>query len=203
MHKIFVSKTCNFIKVYNSIPTILSKENKKFVYADIESGANKRGFESAIDWLKSSDMIYQCSLVNKIEPPLKAYKQENYFKLYLNDVGLLTSLLDINFSDILLDNSFMFKGAIAENYVVQTFTCNEIPLYYWKSSNQAEIDFLLYNTDGIIPVEVKANSNTKSKSLGVYINKYKPKYAIRISSKNFGFNNDIKSIPLYAAYLIK
>ena len=127
----------------------------------------------------------------------------DYFKLYLNDVGLLTSLLEMNFSDILLDTEYMFKGAIAENYIAQTFRANNIPLYYWKSNNSAEIDFLLYNDDGIIPVEVKANNNTKSKSLKLYMEKYNPKYSIRISTKNFGYTNNIKSIPLYAAFLIK
>lgn len=190
-------------KVYKSVPASLAKENKKFKYTDIEKGANKRGFESAIDWLKASDMIYQCSLVNKIQAPLKVYEQTDYFKLYLNDVGLLTSLLEIDFSNILLDNEFMFKGAIAENYVAQAFQANNITLYYWKSKNSAEIDFLLYNQDGVIPVEVKANDNTKSKSLKIYVEKYNPKYSIRISTKNFGCTNNIKSIPLYATFLIK
>ena len=189
-------------KVYKTIPTVLAKENRKFQYSDIETGANKRGFESAIDWLKSSDMIYKSHLVNKIEPPLKVYEQQDYFKLYLNDVGILTSLLEINFSDIILDNNFMFKGSIAENYVAQALSANNISLYYWKSANTAEIDFILYNQDGIIPVEVKAKDNTKSKSLVAYMEKYHPKYAIRVSAKNFGFNNNIKSIPLYAAFMI-
>lgn len=197
------SESIKIEKVYKSIPTILSKENKKFQYKEIEKGAKKREFESAIDWLKASNLIYQCTLINKIQPPLKAFEQVDYFKLYLNDVGLLTSLLGINFSDILLDTEYMFKGAIAENYVAQTFRTNDIPLYYWKSSNSAEIDFLLYGKDGIVPVEVKANNNTKSKSLKIYMEKYNPKYAIRISTKNFGYTNNIKSIPLYAAFLIK
>ena len=189
-------------KVYKTIPSSLAKENKKFQYADIEKGAKRREFESAIDWLKASNLIYQCTLVNKIEPPLKAFEKLEFFKLYVNDVGLLTSLLEIDFSDILLNKPFMLKGAIAENYVAQTFKTNNISLYYWKSNNSAEIDFLLYNKDGIIPVEVKATDNTKSKSLNYYIEKYNPKYAIRLSTKNFGFNNNIKSIPLYAVFCI-
>lgn len=197
------SESVKIEKVYRAIPVSLAKENKKFKYTDIEKGANKRSFESAIDWLKASNLIYQCTLVNKIEPPLKVYEQLDYFKVYLNDVGLLTSLLEIDFSDILLDNEFMFKGSIAENYVAQTFRINNISLYYWKSGNMAEIDFLLYNKDGIIPIEVKASNNTKSKSLKIYNEKYNPKYSIRVSTKNFGFNNNIKSIPLYAAFLIK
>ena len=190
-------------KVYNAIPASLAKENKKFKYAYIEQDANKRRFESAIDWLESSEMVYMCKFINKVEPPVKAYVKDDTFKLYLNDVGILTSLLDIEFPEILLNKNFIFKGAIAENYVAQTFVSNNIPLYYWNSGNKAEIDFLLYNKDGIIPVEVKAGDNTQSKSLNAFMKKYNPKYAIRISTKNFGFVNDIKSIPLYATFCIK
>lgn len=190
-------------KVYKTIPNSLAKENKKFKYVDIEKGSTKRIFESAIDWLESSEMIYKCKYINKVEVPLKVYAQENSFKLYLNDVGILTSLLEIEFSEILLNESFMFKGAIVENYVAQAFQTNDITLYYWTSGNKAEVDFLLYNKDGIIPVEVKAGNNTQSKSLNVYKEKYNPKYSIRLSTKNFGFSNGIKSIPLYAAFCIK
>ena len=181
----------------------LAKENKKFKYADIEKGANKRGFESAIDWLESSEMIYKCKYINKVEPPLKVYAQDDTFKLYLSDIGILTSLLEIQFSEILLNENFMFKGAIVENYVAQAFRANNISLYYWNSGNKAEVDFLLYNKDGIIPVEVKAGDNTQSKSLNIYKEKYNPKYSIRISTKNFGFTNGIKSIPLYATFCIR
>lgn len=195
-------ETIKIEKVYKTIPTILAKENKKFKYVEIEKKASKREYESAIDWLVSSNLVYQCTLVNKIEAPLKAFEQLDYFKLYVNDVGILTSLLEIKFSDILLNNNFMLKGAIAENYVAQAFATNGITLNYWKSKNNAEIDFLLYNDDGIIPVEVKADENTKAKSFNLYMEKYKPKYGIRISAKNFGFNNNIKSIPLYAVFCI-
>ncbi len=197
------SESIKIEKVYNAIPGSLAKENKKFKYVDIEKGANKRGFESAIDWLESSEMVYKCKRINKVEPPLKVYASDDTFKLYLSDVGILTSLLEIEFSEILLNSNFMFKGAIVENYVAQAFTMNNISLYYWNSSNKAEVDFLLYNKDGIIPVEVKAGDNTQSKSLNIYKEKYNPKYCIRISAKNFGFTNGIKSIPLYAIFCIK
>lgn len=197
------SESIKIEKVYNAIPTSLAKENKKFKYVDIEKGANKRSFETAIDWLESSNMIYKCKYINKVEPPLKAYAQEDIFKLYLSDVGILTSLLEMEFSEILLNENFMYKGAIIENYVAQAFKTNDISLYYWNSGNKAEVDFLLYNKDGIIPVEVKAGDNTQSKSLNIYKEKYNPKYSIRISSKNFGFTNGIKSIPLYAVFCIK
>ena len=120
----------------------------------------------------------------------------------MSDVGLLTSL-EINYTDILLNNDFIYKGNIAENYVAQTFVRNGISLYYWKSKSDAEIDFILYNEDGLIPVEVKSSDNVMSKSLNTYIKQYNPKYSIRISTKNFGYANNIKSIPLYAAFCIK
>jgi len=197
------SESVKIEKVYNTIPSSLAKENKKFKYVDIEKGANRREFESAIDWLESSEMVYKCKYINKVEIPLKVYTQDNTFKLYLSDIGILTSLLEIEFSEILLNENFMFKGAIVENYVAQAFIANNISLYYWNSGNKAEVDFLLYNKDGIIPVEVKAGNNTQSKSLNIYREKYNPKYSIRISTKNFGFTNGIKSIPLYAAFCIK
>jgi len=109
----------------------------------------------------------------------------------------------IEFADILLNKEFRFRGGITENYVAQSFIANNIDLYYWTSKSEAEIDFLLYNKDGTIPVEVKAKDHVQSKSLRTYMEKYNPKYAIRISAKNFGFENGIKSVPLYATFCIK
>lgn len=102
-----------------------------------------------------------------------------------------------------MDRLLQYKGIIAENYVATQLLINNHSLIYWESGNQAEVDFVLYNDDGIIPVEVKADDNVRSQSLKIYMNRYKPKYAIRISTKNFGFANNIKSIPLYATFLIK
>lgn len=107
------------------------------------------------------------------------------------------SLLGVKYNDIILDNLEIYKGIITENYATTQFVSNKNDLYYWNSSNKAEIDFFLYNDDGIIPVEVK------SKSLNIYIEKFKPKYSIRIFNKNFGFENGIKSVPLYATFCIK
>ena len=112
-------------------------------------------------------------------------------------------MLQIKYNDILLDNLLIYKGIIAENYVATQLISSNHNLIYWESNNTAEIDFVLYNDDGIIPIEVKANDNIRSKSLNAYIKKFNPKYGIRISTKNFGFENNIKSIPLYAVYLIK
>ena len=189
-------------KVYKNISTQLAKENKVFKYNLIEENGRKRMFETPIEWLISSGMVSPSYLIKKPEIPLKVYINEDIFKLYLSDVGILTSISDVKYSDIVLETPFEFKGAITENYVAQQFISKDIPLYFWKQGRNAEIDFVIYNNEGIIPIEVKSSKNTKSTSLNKYIQENKPKYAIRISSKNFGFENNIKSVPLYAVFLI-
>ena len=190
-------------KVYKNIPSQLAKENKKFQYSALEKGSDKRKFQSAIEWLVSSNLVYQCKCVNKIEIPLNVYEDENTFKLYLSDIGILTLMSGIRYDDIMFDVPFMYRGVITENYVAENLISNEIDLHYWINQNQAEIDFLMYNKDGIIPIEVKSSENNQSKSLKFYIEKYKPKYGIRLSTKNFGYENNIKSIPLYAIFCLK
>lgn len=189
--------------IYKSIPTQLSNPSNKFQYSKLNKNARSRDYIEPLNWLISSSMIYKSNLIKNIQIPLKGFIDENCFKLYLSDVGLLTSLLGVKYNDIILDNLEIYKGIITENYVATQFVSNKNDLYYWSSSNKAGIDFLLYNDDGIIPVEVKANKNIKSKSLNMYIEKFKPKYSIRISNKNFGFENGIKSVPLYATFCIK
>lgn len=189
--------------IYKSIPTQLSNPSNKFQYSKLNKNARSRDYIEPLNWLISSSMIYKSNLIKNIQIPLKGFIDENCFKLYLSDVGLLTSLLGVKYNDIILDNLEIYKGIITENYVATQFVSNKNDLYYWSSSNKAEIEFLLYNDDGIIPVEVKANKNIKSKSLNMYIEKFKPKYSIRISNKNFGFENGIKSVPLYATFCIK
>ncbi len=187
-------------KIYKNIPTQLANENKRFKYSVLEKSAKKRKFETAIDWLTASNMVLACYNVKRPEKPLKVFHDKDVFKLYLSDIGILTNISEVKFSDILLNQSFMYKGSITENYIAQELTSKGISLYYWTSEREAEVDFLIYNNDGIIPVEIKASDNSLSKSLNYYFDKYKPKYSIRISTKNFGFENNIKSIPLYSVF---
>lgn len=188
-------------KIYNSIPSQLGKENKKFKYSLIEKSARAREYESSLEWLISSNMILKCNNVKTPKSPLKAYLDDN-FKTYLSDMGLLRALAKISVNEI-LNNNMLFKGVMTENYVAEVLNAKFRELYYWQiGSGMYEVDFLI-NIDGdIIPIEVKTSDNVSSKSLNYYIERYKPKYSIRISSKNFGFNNNIKSIPLYAIHLI-
>ena len=195
-------ETVKIEKIYKNMPSQLAKENKKFQYSKIEKNARSRDYETALDWLLSSNLVLKCNLVDRVESPLKGFMNANMFKLYFSDVAILTSMLEMAYNRILLDEDIMYKGVIAENYVANELTKNGFSLYYWNINQVAEIDFLIDTDSGVIPIEVKANDNTTSKSLNYYISKYKPNYSIRISTKNFGFDNGIKSIPLYAVFCI-
>ena len=199
-------ETTKIMAAFNSIPAQLSKDNKKFQYKIIKSGARAYDYETPIDWLKASGVIIKCYKCNEGKLPLSAYTDFNSFKVYMTDTGLLCSKFGIPANAILVDTpSFNgFKGAITENYVAFTLTVNGHIPYYWETNGQAEVDFLIQDKQGnIIPVEVKAADHARSKSLNQFIKKYNPPYAIRVSSKNFGFENNIKAIPLYATFLIQ
>ena len=136
--------------------------------------------------------------------PISVYADLSDFKLYMADVGLLTMKSGISYQTILStieqDNSFL--GALAENYVAQQFMANRVPLFYWKNDNIAEVDFVLQTNEGIIPVEVKKGKRNKAISMNLFSQKYNSPYSIRISQKHFGFDNNIKSVPLYATFCI-
>lgn len=189
-------------KIYNSIPMQLGGQNKKFKYSLVEKSARSREYENSLEWLISSNMILKCQGVKKPETPLKANEDDN-FKIFLSDIGVLRVLAKVEKSEILLNKNMLYKGVLAENYVAEILYAKNRDLHYWQLGSEYEVDFLI-NIDGdVIPVEVKTGDNVTSSSLNYYIKRFKPKYSIRISTKNFGFSNNIKSIPLYAAHLIK
>lgn len=188
--------------IYTSIPNQLGNNSNKFQYSKINKNARSRDYETALDWLLASSMIYKCSLVTLPEMPLKGFTKDDYFKLYLSDTGILCSMLDIKFNQVMLDNEFHYKGVLIENYVATELVNNKQNLYYWTSNNKAEVDFVLDHEDGIIPIEVKAGKNKFSPSIKLYKEKYNPKYVIKIMGTNFGFQDGIKTIPLYATFCI-
>lgn len=199
-------ETLKINRVYSSLPSQLSNNSNKFQYSKVEKDGKARTYITSIDWLEASNMVLRCKCVKIPKIPLEGFVDEDVFKLYLSDVGILNNILKINMEDIINDNLSLYKGVITENYVANQLICNKQSLYYFRNDNNTnEIDFLIYNKDGIIPVEIKSSNNTKSKSLTNYIEKYNPKYSIRISTKEFGYNPDtkIKSVPLYAVFLIK
>ena len=192
------------IAAFDSIPIQLAKDNKKFQYKLIKKGGTSSIFGESINWLVNAGIVNKCTKT-KIGIPLKMFEELDSFKLYMNDIGLLTNLS--NFPIYLIKNhdaaNIDMIGMLTENYVSSTLKFNNLNLNYWQNDNTSEVDFILQSTKGqIIPVEVKANIHTKSRSLNNYMQEYKPSYAIRLSLKNFGFENNIKSVPLYAAFCI-
>ena len=188
-------------QIYNAVPKELARVNNIFKYSIVDKDARKIRYETSLDWLLASNMILKCDLAEKNESPLKAFTSSDKFKIYLSDVGLLRSLSNLNYGEILLDKNEMYKGVLTENYVACEFYSKFKELYFYNF-DRYEIDFLIKINGDVIPVEVKSGRRTNSKSLNEYIKKYNPKYSIRISSKNFGFENDIKSVPLYAVFCI-
>ncbi len=191
--------------VYDNITVQLSKENTRFQYKLVKTGGRASEFENAIEWLTLSGITSKIYGLEDIQKPLENYKNIDSFKIYVSDIGLLCAKKEVVPEDILyLSNELNdFKGGMTENYVNIHLNINEYTQYYWKApKGTAEIDFIIMREGKIIPVEVKSADNTNSKSLGIYIKKYKPEYAVKISSKNFGFENEIKSVPLYAIFCI-
>ena len=205
MHRYIISplEASRIDAVYHSIPSQLVNQSRKFQYSKIRQGARSRSYESALEWLIASGMVYRSAVSAKPEPPLKGYADEEQFKLYLNDPGILCSLLGLRLSEVMLDGDYQYKGVLTESYVAGQFVLAGIPLYYWRSDNTAEIDFLLDTPDGIAPVEVKSGGNTRSASMELYRKRFSPKKLFRISANNFGMVNGIVSIPLYAAHLLR
>lgn len=190
--------------VFESISTQLAKKNKKFQYKLLKSGARASLYEEAIKWVCNAGIANQLFRLTQVSLPLESNKSTNDFKFYMNDVGLYSATQDVHIEDIELDlNNFTFRGGITENYVNNQLFANGIKAYYWTSNYDAEIDFIARLGLDIIPIEVKSGENTRSRSLNSYMKINSPKYAIRISQKNFGFDNNIKSVPLYAVFCIK
>lgn len=191
--------------VYKSIGTQLGKENKKYQYKNIKHGARSKEYQEAIEWITLSGIAAQLYKLETVLLPLNAYQSLTDFKFYMNDVGLCTASQNIYFEDILSNNELLsiFKGGLTENYVFNQLLSNNIKSYYWVSDGVAEVDFVVRLNNDIIPIEVKSTENIRSKSLSIYKDINKPKYSIRISLRNFGYENEIKSVPLYAVFCIK
>ena len=191
------------ISAFDSIPVQLAKENQKFQYKIISKGGTSSIFGEAILWLKNSGIVNQ---IYKVIPelPLEMHKDLVSFKLYMSDVGLFVNkakypLYQI---DAGVYPTMISMGPLTEHYVVNELRKNGYDCYYWESDGKAEIDFIIQKNAEIIPIEVKTSIHTKSRSLDLYMKKYEPKYSIRISEKNFGIENNIKSVPLYAVFCI-
>lgn len=190
--------------VYDNITVQLSRKNTRFQYKLIKKGGRASEFENAIEWLCLSGIVSRVYKVEQIRKPLENYHDMDAFKIYVSDLGLLCAKKDLVANDILymVEELNDFKGGMAENYVNVQLSINGYNTYYWESERGAEIDFVIQRDGQIIPIEVKSADNTRAKSLKVYMDAYKPAYAIKLSAKNFGFEDDKKIVPLYAAFCI-
>lgn len=186
--------------VWHSLIAQLAKENRKFIYGQIKKGARAKDFESAINWLLAAGLILKVNRVEKPSLPLNAYADYDAFKLFLIDIGLLNAIGNLDPKILLEKNTILqeYKGALTEQFVCQQLKINN-ELFYWVAPNAtAEIDFVIQYQNEIIPLEVKAEENLKSKSLRTYVEKFSPKTAIRTSMSPYRKETWLTNIPLYA-----
>jgi len=189
---------------YDNVTVQLSKKNTRFQYKLVKKGGRASEFENAIEWLNLSGIVSQVYKVDQPRKPLDDNKNIDAFKIYVSDLGLLCAKKELAAQDVLYMSGDLeyFKGGMAENYVCIHLIINGYTSYYWESDRGAEVDFVIQRDGVIIPIEVKSADNTQAKSLKVYIETYKPLYAIKLSAKNFGFEDGKKTVPLYAAFCI-
>ncbi|MBO4459879.1 MAG: ATP-binding protein [Clostridiales bacterium] len=187
--------------VWQSVPLQLAKENKKFFFGQIKEGARSKEYETAIQWLADAGLIYKVNKVTKPAVPLKSYVDMSAFKLFILDIGLLGAMSELDTNTILEGNDIFveFKGAFAEQYVLQQLMSDsDYTLYYYSGDKSTyEVDFLLQKGKNIVPVEVKAETNLKSKSLKIFCDKFCPSEAVRISASDYVDQGWMRNIPLW------
>lgn len=186
--------------VWNSIPSQLAKENRKFIYGIIREGARAKDFEFAIQWLSDYGLIFKSTRISKPNMPVIAYAEQSSFKVFLNDVGLLCAMANLPAVTVINGNSIFteFKGALTEQFAAQELRASGFSLYYYSTENSdGEIDFIIQKDDRIIPLEVKAEENLRAKSLRAYCKKYSPSEAIRTSMSDYRTEEWMTNVPLY------
>lgn len=199
------TETPRIMAVWNSIPQQLAKENHKFQYKLIKSGGRAAVYENAIAWLDAAGIIMRCTQVTEATAPLKTFENRSSFKVYTADVGLLASQYEATPQDLgpATDKAAGFRGGITENYVLQQLVASDSSVYYWGTTSKAEVEFIARAKQGdVIPIEVKSGRNVTARSLESFRERYHPPYLVRVSARNFGVGNGIRSIPLYAAWLL-
>ena len=190
---------------FNSIPAQLAKENRKFQYKLAQKGGTAKIFGEAIEWLILAGIVHKCKLISHGFIPISTQEDDSDFKIYMSDIGLLNTKAQMPaqmlLNSIETDNTFL--GSVAENYVAQALSANGITLRYWKNDNTQEVEYILQDGMSVIPLEVKKGRKVDAISMNNFKKTYKCPYAYRISGKNFGMANDIKSVPLYAVFCIE
>ena len=194
-----VSTVPRIRNIWNSVPAQLSRENKKFSPGIVQKGSRLNDYELALQWLLDCGMLHKVRQVSKPSIPLISYAT-NFFKIFINDVGLLCTMSELDVKTLLEGNRIFeeFKGALTEQFVLQEMVANGITPFYWSSSGTAEVDFIFKHGTGIFPLEVKAEENLQSKSLKVYNERFAPHVSLRTSMKDYRKESWLINIPLYA-----
>lgn len=194
-------------QVWEHIPAQLAKENKKFIYSAIRTGSRAKEFEGAIEWLSGAGAVYKITRINNASLPIKGFEDMNSFKLYLVDIGLLAAKAGLDAKTLINGNEIFeqYKGALTEQYVLQQLKCIEdLQVHYWTpDTGTAEVDFVVQCDGEIVPIEVKAEENLKSKSLKSYRDKYSPKVSVRTSMSDYRVQDGLVNVPLYSILYLK
>ena len=187
-------------QLWTSLPAQLSKENRKFIYGLVKSGARAREYEAALQWLIDGGLIYKVCNVSAPRIPLKSYEDESAFKLFMLDVGLLGAMSTLDSETIVEGNRIFteFKGALTEQYALQELILHHDPFYFAKPNSQLEIDFLIQENGNVIPIEVKAEENLRARSLRQFVSDYSPQNAYRLSMSDYRKETWMTNLPLYA-----
>ena len=190
--------------IWDSIPSQLATENKRFFFGHAVKGARSKDLEDSLQWLSDAGMVYKVSKAERIGIPLSSFLSNNLFKIYMMDVGILRYKAGVSAAHIMEDRlDPLFKGGMMENYIMCELTAyGHAGEGYWGSGNQAEVDFLLTTDSGIIPVEVKSKEKYRATSLKEYIDRYSPARAIVISSKDYGINGTVVTVPMYLIWIL-
>ena len=189
------------IEIIDSIPSQLSKKNKKFQYGTIKTGTRKNDYKSSIDYLIENQLLYHSYKITTVKSPLSSCRHKDSFKLYVPDDGLLFTMLHLNYKKMITDENS--KEILYENHIAKTLTELGYSIYYYQSEGKAEVNFVIQDRMGtIIPIEITTRKDSKAKSLSVFMSKYIVKQGIRITENNFSTKKDIRYIPIYAVFCL-
>lgn len=189
------------IEVLNSIPEQLKKENKKFQYGLIGLGKRAKEYENSINYLVNNQLAYRSFKIQTVKSPLSSCRETDSFKLYLPDDGLLFSMLHLNYKQLVTDENI--KETLYENHIAKTLVEAGYPLYYYQSEGKAEVNFVIQNRMGqIIPIEITTKTQSKAKSLSVFMKKFMVPLAYRVTENNFSTKKDVRYIPIYAIFCL-
>lgn len=193
------------LATWRSIPRQLAKDNTKFQYSVIRSGTRSKTYAPCIEWLKDAGLVEPVTHITDAVRPLEAFAEDSNFKLYLLDTGLLSYLYRARMEDVLPqgDKAAVFRGGLTENYVCQQLVAAGIKPYYWGVASKSEVEFVFETRGGrVVPVEVKSGKNVGAKSVRSFADKYEVPYVVKVTAKNFGFENGVRNLPLYAAFTL-